>query len=185
MVCGTSPSRKEIMTIPDFYLGLSFGHNLCFKYPNGSWEPILDIYVPKAFQLYNKLFNPMGFDPWNRSLKIWDSIGTPTLKMGIHLGVWGFILSHSLTLLGAWNVTPKLHSWPTPLQAPTLVTSPKLKLRHAMFANHILIIHYMILQHYIRFVFYNSSLMTIGWKISCWTFNDYLFMHLSITTKGL
>jgi hypothetical protein len=24
---------------PDF----SFGHNLCFKYPNGSCEPILDI----------------------------------------------------------------------------------------------------------------------------------------------
>ncbi len=24
---------------------LSFGHNLCFKYPNGSCEPILDIYV--------------------------------------------------------------------------------------------------------------------------------------------
>jgi hypothetical protein len=30
--------------------GPSFGHNLCFRYPNGSCEPILDIYVPKAFQ---------------------------------------------------------------------------------------------------------------------------------------
>jgi hypothetical protein len=28
---------------------LSFGHNLCFEYPNGSCEPILDIYVPRTF----------------------------------------------------------------------------------------------------------------------------------------
>jgi hypothetical protein len=34
---------------------LSFGHNLCFKYPNGSCEPILDIYVLRAFQWYEKL----------------------------------------------------------------------------------------------------------------------------------
>jgi hypothetical protein len=31
----------------------SFGHNLCFKCPNGSCEPILNIYVPKDFQSYN------------------------------------------------------------------------------------------------------------------------------------
>jgi len=30
-------------------LNPSFGHNLCFKYPNGSCEPILDIYVLKSF----------------------------------------------------------------------------------------------------------------------------------------
>jgi hypothetical protein len=29
---------------------LSFGHNLYFKYPNGLCEPILNIYVPRAFQ---------------------------------------------------------------------------------------------------------------------------------------
>jgi len=29
--------------------GASFGHNLCFKYSNGSWKPILDIYVPRTF----------------------------------------------------------------------------------------------------------------------------------------
>jgi hypothetical protein len=29
---------------------LSFGHNLYFKYPNGSCKPILDIYVSIAFQ---------------------------------------------------------------------------------------------------------------------------------------
>jgi hypothetical protein len=66
---------------------LSFGHNLCFKCPNGSCEPISNIYVPNFFQWYRELFDPIGFDPWNRSLKIWESIGTPTPKMGAHLGI--------------------------------------------------------------------------------------------------
>jgi hypothetical protein len=30
--------------------GPSFGHNLCFRCPNEQLEPILDIYVPRAFQ---------------------------------------------------------------------------------------------------------------------------------------
>jgi hypothetical protein len=30
--------------------GLSFGHNLCFKCPNESCEPILNIYVLISFQ---------------------------------------------------------------------------------------------------------------------------------------
>jgi hypothetical protein len=30
---------------------LSFGHNLCFRCPNKQCEPILDIHVPRAFQL--------------------------------------------------------------------------------------------------------------------------------------
>jgi hypothetical protein len=54
--------------------GLSFGHNLCFNYPNVSYEPILNIYVPRAFQGYKEHFNSMGFDPYNHSLKIWESI---------------------------------------------------------------------------------------------------------------
>jgi hypothetical protein len=77
--------------------GPSFGHNLCFKCPNGSCKPILDIYVPKGFQCYKEIFDSMGFDPCNRSLKIWESIGSPTPKVGIHLGVWGFIPSFSHT----------------------------------------------------------------------------------------
>jgi hypothetical protein len=52
---------------------LSFGHNLCFKCPNGSCKFILDIYVLRGFQWYKELFNPMGFDPCNRFLKIWES----------------------------------------------------------------------------------------------------------------
>jgi hypothetical protein len=77
----------------------SFGHNLCFKCPNGSCEPILEIYIPRFFQWYKELFNPMGFDPCNPFLKILESIGTLTPKVGAHLRVWGFIHSHSPTLL--------------------------------------------------------------------------------------
>ncbi len=76
-------------------LDLSFGHNLCFRCPNGSCDPTLDIYVLRSFQWYKELLNPMGFDPCNRSLKIQDFTETPTPKMRPHLGVWVFILSHS------------------------------------------------------------------------------------------
>jgi len=79
---------------------LFFCHNLCFRCPNGLCEPILDIYVLIAFQWYKKLFKPMGFDPCNCSLKIWESFRTPTPQVGIALGMWGFILSHSPALLG-------------------------------------------------------------------------------------
>jgi len=101
-----------------------------FRCPNGSCEPISDIYVPNSFQWYKELFNPMGSDLYNYSLKIQKSIKTPTPKMGVHLGMWRFIPSHSLTFLGAWDVTPGLPSWPATLQALALVASPKLRLRH-------------------------------------------------------
>jgi len=41
----------------------SFGHNLCFKCPNGSCEPILDIYVLKAYQWYKEFLNSNRFWP--------------------------------------------------------------------------------------------------------------------------
>jgi len=69
---------------------------------------ISNIYVPRTFQWYKKHLNLMSFDPCNHLLKIRESIGTPTPKVGIHLGVWGFIPSHFLALPGAWNVTPRL-----------------------------------------------------------------------------
>jgi hypothetical protein len=64
-------------------LGLSFGHNLCFRCPNGLCNPILDIYVSIDFQWYKELFNTMGFYPCKRPLKIQESTGTPTPKMGV------------------------------------------------------------------------------------------------------
>jgi len=108
----------------------SFDHNLCFKCPNGSCEPISNIYVSRVFQWYKGHFNLMSFDLCNCPLKIWKSIETPTPKMGAHLGVWGFLPSHSPTLLGAWNVTPGLPFWPITFQALALVVSPRLGLRH-------------------------------------------------------
>jgi hypothetical protein len=50
-----------------------FCHNLCFKYLNESWELILNIYIPKAFQYYKTFFNSLCFDPCNCLLKIWCS----------------------------------------------------------------------------------------------------------------
>jgi hypothetical protein len=116
----------------------SFSHNLCFKYPNGSCEFILDIQVSRAFQQYKEIFNLISFDPFNRFLKIRESIETPTLKMWAHLGVCGFIPSHSPTLPRTWSVTPKLHSWLTPLQAFALVTSPTLRLWQIMSFMHMI-----------------------------------------------
>ncbi len=81
----------------------------------------------------------MSFDPYNRPLKIWKSIRIPTPKMGAHLRVWGFIPSHFPTFLGAWNVTPKLHSWLTPLQTFTLVVSSKLGLWHHGFLEDLML----------------------------------------------
>jgi hypothetical protein len=91
--------RSQIGTlIPN----LSFSHNLCYMYSNGSCEPILDIYVSRAFQQYKNFFNPMSFDSPNCSMKVWKSIGTLTPKVGVHLGVCGLIPSHFLTFLEVW-----------------------------------------------------------------------------------
>ncbi len=94
--------------IGNLTIDLSFGHNLCFKYLNRSCEPTLDIYVPRDFQWYKELFNPMSVDLCNHLLKIQESTETPTPRTGVHLGVWGFIPSHFFTFSGAWDVTPGL-----------------------------------------------------------------------------
>jgi len=48
--------------IANLTLDLSFGHNLCFRCPNGSCEPILDIYVLRVLQWYKKILNPLNFN---------------------------------------------------------------------------------------------------------------------------
>jgi hypothetical protein len=107
----------------------SFGHNLCFRCPNGRCKPILNIYVPRAFQWYKELFKPLNFYPYNFPLKIWESTRTPSPKVGVALGVWGFIPSHFS------------HSWehvmwflgfplgPQPCKPFALITSPRLGLQ--------------------------------------------------------
>jgi hypothetical protein len=93
-------------------LSISFGHNLCFKYLNGTYEPILNIYILKTLQWYNEIFDLMNLGSWKCSLKIWRSIGLSTPKMGTHLKKCGFIVSHLFTFFEAWNVIPKLHFGP-------------------------------------------------------------------------
>jgi hypothetical protein len=107
----------------------SFGHNLCFRCPNGSCEPILNIFVLISFQWYKKIFNITHLYPWNHFLKI----GCP---LKLQLPKWEFTwewecsFSHTLNLPGTWNVSFELHSWFTPLQALALVVSPRLGLQH-------------------------------------------------------
>jgi hypothetical protein len=43
--------------IANLTLDPSFGHNLCFNYPNWSCKPILDIYISRYFQWYMELLN--------------------------------------------------------------------------------------------------------------------------------
>jgi len=87
---------------------LFFGHILCFKCPNVSWNLILDIFVSIDFQWYKKLFNPLCFNPYNRSLKIWESTETPNSQSGgsfrsvrVHSSHFpslpGFLLARNLT----------------------------------------------------------------------------------------
>jgi hypothetical protein len=110
----------------------SFGHNLCFRCPNGSYEPILHIYASIVFQWYKEILNPLGFNPWNLSLNIRESTETPTPKVGVPLGMWGSIPSQFFTLLGACSMIPRLPSWPATLQALALVASPRLMLQQKL-----------------------------------------------------
>jgi hypothetical protein len=71
----------------------SFDHNLCFRYPNEQCEPILDIYVPIAFQWYKECHKPLNFDPWNYSLKFWE-ISQSGSCLG-NVKVHSLILSHT------------------------------------------------------------------------------------------
>jgi hypothetical protein len=105
--------------------GPSFGHNLCFRCPNEQCEPILDIYVPEAFQWYKERHKPLSFDPSNWSLKFWKSTGTPSPKVGVALGVWGLTPSHSPTLPGVSDVTPELPLGPHPCNPFCLGHEPK------------------------------------------------------------
>jgi hypothetical protein len=77
----------------------SFGHKLYFKCPNESCNLILDIYVSRSFQWYKKLFNPMGFVPWNRSMKIRES----NFQSGCSLGSVEVQFSHFPILSTSWE----------------------------------------------------------------------------------
>jgi hypothetical protein len=109
--------------------GPSFGHNLRFRCPNEQCELILDIYASRALHWYKECHKPLRFDLSNRSLKFQESTGTPSSKVGVALGVWGFIPSHFPTLSGVPDVIPGLPFGPHPYNPFALVASPKLGLR--------------------------------------------------------
>jgi hypothetical protein len=115
--------------IANLTIGPSFDHNLCFKCPNGSCEPISNIYVLKSFQWYKECLNPMSFDPCNRFLKIWESIGTPIPKVRVPLEMWGFIPSHSFCTLESMKCASRASLLARTLASPCLGRSPRLGLR--------------------------------------------------------
>jgi len=116
--------------------GPSFGHNLCFRCPNGRCEPILDIYVPRAFHRYEEIFKPLSFDPCNRPLKIRESTRTLTPKVEFPWGVRVDSLTPSHTP-GSMLCDSRLPSWPATLQTLALVMSPKLGLQHSTWNHYV------------------------------------------------
>jgi hypothetical protein len=110
--------------------GPSFAHNLPFRCPNEQCEPILDIYVSRAFHWYKERNKPWSFDPSKRSLKFLESFGDSTLTNSQHGSSLGSVRVHSLTLSGvfalpgACDVTPGSTSRPTTSQPPCLGRKP-------------------------------------------------------------
>jgi len=76
-------------------LGLSFSHNLCYRYPNGSCEVILDIYTSIPFQWFKKHLNAKCLAP---TIAFWGfgSLG------GLPSPIFGSV-SGDLTLPSKWG----------------------------------------------------------------------------------
>jgi hypothetical protein len=89
--------------------------------------------------------------------------------MGVHLGVWKFIPSHSFALPEAWDATPGLPSWPATSQALALVASPRLRLRHLSFG----IQHFELIQIMISCNLENENVQMKG-ESHEWTSFKYL-----------
>ncbi len=82
---------------PNLTPSLSFGHNLCYRCSNGQCEPVLDIYASITFS--NDTHKSSKQWVLTLAILLWrfgSPFGIPTPNMGVHLGVWGFIPSHSL-----------------------------------------------------------------------------------------
>jgi hypothetical protein len=104
---------------------LSFGHNLCFRRPNDQCEPILEIYVPRAFRWYKERNNPLRFDPSTRPLKFQGPPGLPLPKWELP---WECECSLTLPRTSLNSRASSLLG-PQPCNPFALVASPKLGLR--------------------------------------------------------
>jgi hypothetical protein len=74
----------------------------------------------------------MGFDPYNRFLKIQESIEIPTPKVGAHLEVWGV---HSFTLFhtpGSMKCDSKPSHLAYTFASPCLGHKPKVRVATIM-----------------------------------------------------
>jgi hypothetical protein len=121
--------------------GLSFGHNLCFRCPNGQCEPLLGIYISIYFQWYKKIFKPMGFHTCNYALKVSESIWDTNSQHGSSLVS---VRVHSLTLFalpGTCDVTLESLFWPTTLQPPCLGRKPKARVTIVVVFLHLVMCH--------------------------------------------
>jgi hypothetical protein len=93
--------RSQIVNLT---LDHSFGHNLCYRCPNGQCEPILGIYALTAFRWYKECLKARSFDPCNRVLKIWEFTweceGSCPHTLCTPRGMWSdsqvFLLAHHL-----------------------------------------------------------------------------------------
>ncbi len=111
--------------IGNLILRPSFSYNLCFKYPNGSYELIWDIYVPRAFQWYKKFFNE--FKP----LKLFSE------NLGVHQdsnsqsgSSFGSVEVHSITLsdtLGSMKCYSRASHLACTFASPCLGHEPKVR----------------------------------------------------------
>ncbi len=106
----------------------SCGHNLCFEYPIGSCEPILDIYIPITLQWYKEKFPCNEFWPLKSPSEDSEVHQNSDSRSGSSFGSVGV---HSLILsynLGSMKCDSHVHSWPASWQAFALVVSPRLRL---------------------------------------------------------
>jgi hypothetical protein len=117
--------------------------------------------------VYKEIFNLMSFNPWNRPLKIWESIRTPTFKVKAHLRLCGFIPSHSPTLPWAWTVTPRLHSWISPLQVVALIANPRLRLWQITWQIFLVHVHSLVNGSWIKVHENDFNRTTLIMKNSC------------------
>jgi len=115
--------------------GLSFDHNLCFKYSNGMCKPISNIYVSRTFQWYKKLLHPMNLIP---KITFWKFEN----PLGLQLPL-GSVCVHSLTP----SYTPKsmkCDSWASLLTYTfaSLCFGHELKLRDAIACQNSFCVHF-------------------------------------------
>jgi len=110
---------------------LSFGYNLCVKCPNGSYEPIFDIYVPRAFS--NDIMNSLIWWVLTPAIVFWKFKSPSELQLPKWELTWECEGSFPHILLHSWeherwlpNFIFGLH-----LRKPlALVVNPRLGLRH-------------------------------------------------------